>query len=118
MVELTGSDTYFTNIDATFTATKWEGCIMQALRKINGYARDDILPEMTGTAGSRTVSLTSGQTGFVCDLAAAIYANQQNAGADSQSINLGPMGQSSSSSSRSGATQVDEMAKEAEEMVP
>jgi hypothetical protein len=109
---ITGADTYFTNIDAGFTATKWEACIGQAIDKINGYARDDIIPSMTGAAGSKTVSVSSGEAGFIRDLAAAIYANVKNAGATSSSFNMGNYGESSSVSS-AGASQVDELAKEA-----
>lgn len=113
MTAITGSDTYFTNIDATFTATKWEACIDQAIDKINSYARTALISNMTGAAGSKTVTVTSMQAGFIRDLAAAVYASQQNAGADSQSISLGAMSQSSSSSASAGVTQVDEMAKAA-----
>jgi hypothetical protein len=113
MVDITGSDTFFTNIDSAFTATKWEACIQQAINKINGYARDDILPDMAGTAGSKTVSVTSGQAGFIQDIAVAIYARDKNAGATSSSYGLGSLSQSSSTSTGAGASQVDELAKAA-----
>jgi hypothetical protein len=113
MPEITGADTFFTNIDSSFTATKWEACIDQAIDKINGYARDDILPNLTGTAGSKTVSVTSGQAGFIRDLAVAIYASTKNAGATSTSLGLGALSQSSSSSTGAGASQIEELAKSA-----
>jgi hypothetical protein len=113
MVDITGSDIFFTNIDSAFTATKWEACIQQAINKINGYARDDILPDMAGAAGSKTVSVTSGQAGFIQDIAVAIYARDKNAGATSSSYGLGSLSQSSSTSTGAGASQVDELAKAA-----
>jgi hypothetical protein len=113
MADITGADTFFTNVDSAFTATKWEACIEQAIDKINGYCRDDILASMTGTAGSKTVSVTSGQAGFIRDLAVAIYARDKNAGATSSSFGLGAISQSSSTSTGAGASQVDELAKAA-----
>ncbi len=113
MVAITGADTFFTNIDSAFTATKWEACIQQAIDKINGYARDDILPEMTGTAGSKTVTVPSGQAGFIRDLAVAIYANAKTSGSTSSSLGVGSLSMSNSVSSGAGASQIDAMAKEA-----
>lgn len=113
MTAITGADTYFTNINATYTATKWEACIDQAIDKINGYARTALMTNMTGAAGSKTVTVTSMQAGFIRDLAAAIYANMQNAGAASKSLGVGPFNESSSSNTSTGATQVDDMAKAA-----
>jgi hypothetical protein len=113
MTDITGSDTFFTNLDSSFTATKWEACIDQAISKINGYARDDIIPEMTGAAGSKTVSVTSGQAGFIRDIAVAIYAQNKNAGSTSESFGLGVLSSSSSSSTGAAGTQIDSMAKDA-----
>jgi len=113
MPAITGSDTFFTNIDDEFTATKWEACIEQAIDKINGYARDDILPSMTGAAGSKTVSVTSGQAGFIRDVALAIYANMKAGGASSSSIGIGSLSLSSSSNAGQSASVVDQLAKDA-----
>lgn len=114
MTTITGSDTFFTNIDATFTATKWEACIDQAVDKINGYLREDILPNMSGTAGSKSLVVTSGQAGFIRSITVAIYANTKNAGASASSYSIGALSESSSSSSSaSGSSNIDEMAKEA-----
>lgn len=112
MTDITGADTFFTNIDSAFTATKWEACIDQAIDKINGYAKDDILPNMQGTAGSKTVSLTSGQAGFVRSIAVVIYAATKNAGATS-STSIGSMSESSSASTGGGVDSPDELAMEA-----
>jgi hypothetical protein len=114
MPAITGSDTFFTNIDDEFTATKWEACIEQAIDKINGYAKDDILPNMAGVAGSKTVNVTSGQAGFIRDLAVAIYANGKAGGASSSSIGIGSLSMSSSSNNTSqSANMVDQLAKDA-----
>ena len=117
MTEITGSDVFFTNIVAatTFTPTQWEACIDQSIDKINGYLRDDVLPNMTGTVGSKTVSVTSGQAGFIRDIAFAFYTKNKNAGASSTSISMGQLSESSSSSTGSEATMIDDMAKEAAE---
>ena len=113
MTDITGSDTFFTAVDSDFTATKWEAVIDQAIDKINGYARDDILPNMTGTAGTKTVTVTSGQAGFIRDLAVAIYNKSvKSGGAQSQSYALGGLSQSQSASSSIGG-EVEELAKEA-----
>jgi hypothetical protein len=112
MPAITGSDTFFTNIDADYTATKWEACIEQAIDKINGYARDDIIPSMTGAAGSKTVTVSSGEAGFIRDIAAKIYANMKTSGASSHSYNMGIYGESTSSSS-GGAGEIEELAENA-----
>jgi len=111
MVTITGGDTYFTNISATFTATKWEACIDQAIDKINGYAREDILPNLGGTVGSKTVSVTSGQAGFIRELTVAIYRRDpQNKGAPNSSFNVGGISESNNSMSSS---EIEEIAKNA-----
>lgn len=115
MVEVAGNDTFFTNIvpAATFTRTQWEGCIEQAIDEINGYARDDIIPQMTGTAGSKTVSLTSMQAGFVRKLAALIYTSTaKTAGAQSESFGAGGLSHSQSASA-SNVADVENLAREA-----
>ena len=113
MVEITGADTFFTNIDSTFTATKWEACIEQAIDKINGYARDDLIGNMGGTAGSKTVSVTSAQAGFIREIAVAIYAKDvKAAGATSDSLGVGNISYSQSNSASSSAN-IEVMAKEA-----
>ena len=97
MTAILGSDIYFTNIDASFGATKWEVYIQQAIDKINGYASDTILPSMTGTAGTKTVSVTSRQAGFIRSLTIALYHNEFIL-AGSKNISEGVGGLSRSSS--------------------
>ena len=115
MPEITGSDTYFTNIvaAATFTPTQWEACIDQAIDKINGHLGEDMVPNLSGTAGSKTVSVSSAEAGFIRDVTIAIYASTKNAGASSSSLSIGQISESSSSSTSSGASQIDELAKSA-----
>lgn len=113
MTTITGSDTYFTSIDSAFGATKWEGCINQAIDKINGYLREDVIPNMTGTAGSRTLTVTSAQAGWIRSVAVAEYARTKNAGASSTSQSLGVISESSSSSTGGTTDSPDEIAKEA-----
>ena len=43
MTAITGADTFFTNLDSTFTATKWEACIDQSIDKINAFARTALI---------------------------------------------------------------------------
>jgi hypothetical protein len=113
MVTITGGDTYFTSIDATFGATKWEACIDQFIDLVNGYAGDDVIPNMTGTAGSKELSVTSGQAGFIRRGAIAVYASTKNAGATSTSFGLGAISESSSSSVGGENDSPDELAMQA-----
>jgi len=109
MTAITGADTFFTNLDSTFTATKWETCIDQSIDKINAFARTALIGNMTGAAGSKTVTVTSMQAGFIRDLTVAIYANNKNAGSVSSSVGVGGL----SISSSAGISQIDELAKSA-----
>jgi hypothetical protein len=113
MVAITGDDTFFTNVDSSFTATKWEACIDQAIDKVNGYAGETLISNMTGDAGSKTVTVTSAQAGFIRELAVAIYQKDvKSAGAQSSSYGMGAISRSQSASSSSGAA-IEELAKEA-----
>ena len=66
--------TIFTAIinDADLSATIAEYIIDYAITKINRISRED-LPTMSGTAGSKTVSLTTQQYSAVLDVAEVIY---------------------------------------------
>jgi len=110
MTTITGSDTYFTSVDVSLAAATWEAFIDQAIDEINGYASDYVLPNMGGTAGSKSVSVGSTQAGWIRKVAVAIYLRDyRNVGADSQSVSVGSV---SLSSSRSGAG-VEALAREA-----
>jgi hypothetical protein len=110
MPTLTGSDTYFTNISASFTATKWEALIDQAIDKINGYARQDLLPNMAGTVGSKSVSVTSGQAGWIRQIATVIYRKDTlQKGAVSNSFSVAGVSTSTSTTNN----EIDDMAKNA-----
>lgn len=110
MTTLTGSDTYFTNISASFTATKWEALIDQAIDKINGYARQDLIPNLQGTAGSKSVAVTSGQAGWIRQIATAIYRKDTlQKGAVSNSFSVAGVSTSTSTTNN----EIDDMAKNA-----
>jgi hypothetical protein len=114
MPNVTGSDTYFSAVSSDFTATQWESCIEQAIDAVNGALKEgDLLPQMTGTAGSKTVSLTSAQAGWIRELAVAVYSNMQSAGASSSSDSVGGISSSQSNSSQGGVNNVMVMAREA-----
>ena len=115
MVAITGSDTYFTNIASAteFTPTQWEACIDQAIDKINGEIGDDLLPNMSGTAGTKTVSVTSAQAGYIRDIAAAIYTSTKTGGSTSKSITAGVISTSESNTSTVGSAQIDMLVKSA-----
>ena len=114
MTALTGSDTYFTNVDSTYTATKWEACIDQAIDLINGKAGDDLLPNLSGSVGTKTVTVTSREAGFIRSIAVAIYANLKNAGSSSSSTTMGAFSTSSSNSTgTSGTSNIDVLAEDA-----
>ena len=99
MVQITGSDTFFSSIDASVAATKWEAWIDQAIDQINGYTTEDLLPNMTGTAGSKTVGLSSREAGWVRAVTVEIYVQYgKNAGASSLSQAIGGISESRSSS--------------------
>ena len=102
MTTITGSDTYFTNIDSAFTATKWEACIDQAIDKLNLYGLS--ISNLSGTAGSKTGSYTSAEAGAIRELSLLIYASIQSAGSSSNSYSLGVISESSSTSSTSGSS--------------
>jgi len=115
MADITGSDTYFTNIDSTYTATKWEADIDQAIDLLNTYGKNLDLPNMTGDAGSKTVSVSSPEAGAIRAVAASVYAKNRQSGSQSSSYGLG--GISSSSSSGTGLLSVENLAKEMAEFL-
>jgi len=72
MPSLTASniDTLF-NLNGQISDTIIETWIDYAIDKINGYGPE--LPNMSGTAGSKTVSLESKERGVVLDVVRTIY---------------------------------------------
>ena len=112
LTEITGSDTFFTAIASSVTTT-WEACIQQAIDKINGYARDELLPSMTGSAESMTVTVPSTAAGFIRELTVAIYQRDISLkGSQSSSMNLLGVGDSQSSSS-GGSSEIEQLAMNA-----
>jgi hypothetical protein len=113
LVSITGSDIYFTNISDTITATQWETLIDQAIDKINGYAKKTTLQNMSGTAGSKTVTVSSRQAGFIRTLTVAIYSKDfKSEGGQSTSFGLGGLSHSQSSSA-TGSSEVESLAEAA-----
>jgi len=82
-----------------------------AIDLINLYSRVG-LPNMTGTAGSKTVSLESREKGAVLSVAAAVYSNMYvSSGSQSSSFSLGALATSTSNAASNAA--VDLAVKEA-----
>lgn len=52
-----------------------EAIIDQAVNEINLYVRDDLIPNMTGTAGDKSLNVESRVAGGVMRVAMAIYNN-------------------------------------------
>lgn len=120
MTTITGADIYFTNVDSSITQEQWEACIDQAIDKINGYGFQYgiSLPNMSGTAGSKSWSGTSAEAGFIRTIAVLVYSKEyKSAGATSEAFSLGGLShsQSVSSSTSIGGGAADEVAKEAAE---
>lgn len=110
-VTITGADVYFTNIDSAITRTQWETFIDQAIDKINGYLGADTLSNMTGTAGSKTLTVASYKAGFIRSLTVAVYQKDyKSGGAESSSYNIGGFAQSQGTSSNS-VSDVEELAR-------
>jgi hypothetical protein len=113
MATLAGNDTYFTNIDNGISQTQWESIIDAAIDKINAYGvRYNVdLPNMTGTAGSKSWSGTSAEAGWIRTIAVAIYRREyRNEGAQSQSSGIGGLSLSATSMS-----EIEKLACEAAE---
>ena len=92
MVSLTYANLQTLTYDTTITAATCEEIIDHAVDKINGYIGDDLLPNMTGTAGSKTLSVSSREAGFIKSLAVAIYKNDyRSMGAQNSSYGIGPL---------------------------
>jgi hypothetical protein len=71
--------------------------IDQAINKINLHGRTD-LPNLSGTAGSKTVSLDSRQEGAVIGVAATVYSEMYvGSGSSTSSYSVGAVSTSSSS---------------------
>jgi len=92
-----------------------EKIIDHSVNKINGYAKIDVVPNMTGAAGSKTLSVSSYEAGFIISVAIAVYnKDYKSSGAQSRSRGIGSLSVSSSSSS--GATsEMETLARNAAE---
>ena len=86
---ITLSGSYFQTLmnDADTSAATWESVIDSAVNAINSRANAN-LPNMTGTAGSKTLSVTSKQAGSIEFVVRVIYATYlKNAG--NQTVGVG-----------------------------
>lgn len=91
MVSITGSDFAAKINDSDLTATQSEYLIDTAVDWINLVGVDLELANMSGAAGSKTLSATSNQRGIIYFAARAIYASfWKNAG--NQNVNVGGIG--------------------------
>lgn len=97
------------NIAGAVTDTILEAMIDGAIDRLNRYGTS--ISNMSGTAGSKTVSLTSAQRGAVLEVASAIYSISKSSGSSSTSLSIG--GLSTSESSAQGNTIFESMVKEA-----
>jgi len=100
------------NVNTLAEAT-CEAIIDQAVDLINLHSRAD-LPNMTGTAGSKTLSVESRAKGAIMLVAAAVYSNLYvSSGSQSSTYTLGNMSLSQSAASSTGAvdTAVDKAAR-------
>jgi hypothetical protein len=91
--------------DTDFTATNAEIIIDAAIDKLNLYLhRYDLeLSNMTGTAGSKTLTVESREKAAIITVASCIYLkNYKSSGSSSESVSLGPASHSTSTSTSVG----------------
>jgi hypothetical protein len=101
MTTLAGDNTYFTNIDSGISQTQWESLIDAAIDKINAHgSRYGVdIPNMGGTAGSKSWTGTSAEAGWIRTVAVAVYQKEyKKEGADSKSESTGGISSSGSAS--------------------
>ena len=103
--------------DTEITAEQAESLIDHAINKIIGYGRGQIaISNMQGTAGSKSLTVTQEEAGFIIEVASAIYKKDFSlSGNQSESVTLGPASYSNSSGSSmsSGGRTPNDIAKEA-----
>ena len=100
MGNITLAYTSLTNLvnDTSITATTAEALIDQGINELN--ANGLTLNNLSGTAGSKTLTVDSKYAGAILAVAVEVYMQYyKNAGASSSSLSLGNISQSSSSSS-------------------
>lgn len=96
-------------LNITTAAATCEEIIDHAVNLLNAYGAD--LPNMTGTAGSKTLSVESREKGAVMEVACAVYNSKYvTSGGSSRSYSVGSMSQSNSANT--GASAPEDVAKE------
>ena len=97
-----------TLLNITVAAATCESIIDHAINLLNTYGAD--LPNMTGTAGSKTWNGESNEAGAIMEVASAVYISKYVvSGATSSSYGLGPL--STSNSVSTGGSSPENLAK-------
>ena len=95
MVTITGSDFKGLIQDASISDTNAEKIVDEAIDLLNLYGEDLDLSNLSGTAGSKTVAVTSKKRGAIYLFARAVYAtfwmnaSNANVGIGGLSVTLG-----------------------------
>jgi hypothetical protein len=86
-----------TILNITLTAATCEVIIDHAVNLLNAYGAD--LPNMTGAAGSKTLSCESREAGAIMEVACSVYNSKYlTSGGSSSSLSIGSLSQSQSTS--------------------
>lgn len=110
MTTITASDLdSLLNLDGEVDDDILEAMIDAAIDRLNLYGTD--LPNLTGTAGSKTVSVTSAERGAILQVASAVYSVSKSTGSTSTSRGIGGLNISESSSQ--GNRMLEDMVKDA-----
>src|SRR4030067_765613 len=110
MTTITASDLdSLLNLDGEVDDDILEAMIDAAIDRLNLYGTD--LPTLTGTAGSKTVSVTSAERGAILQVASAVYSVSKSTGSTSTSRGIGGLNISESSSQ--GNRMLEDMVKDA-----
>lgn len=114
MVTLTAvSFTVLVHDTSILTATA-EALADQAVDQINGCIGEDQLPNMAGTSGAKTLTVSSFEAGWIKAVWTELYIQYyKNAGASSNTQGLGGISESSSSSSGGANDNVQAVAEKA-----
>ena len=82
-------------VDTSLAAATAENIIDAAINRIAGYGYTIV--NLTGTAGTKTLTVTQAELGWVQSVAVAIYAREyKNSGSTSQSVSANGLSSSSS----------------------
>lgn len=113
MVNVTATD-FKTLMNITISNTHAEAIIDQAIDRLNAYGKLD-LPNLTGTAGSKTAGVSGEERGAIYKAAGIIYANMYKSSmgtSGSESRSIGAISKSSSTSESASTGGVEGSLKE------